>query len=101
MPAGVAQADAPRNAPPGIEPTPQQWAHLFAIRARLSPREAAITETVAVRMPLEMRAQWLAELSMLSVDEAVEAVRSMIPKAPPKPPAARNGAKDRGKEGES
>jgi len=51
----------------------------MAIQARMSPREAAIAKTVALRMTPEMRAQWLAELSMLSVDQAVELVRSMIP----------------------
>jgi hypothetical protein len=99
MPAGTAQSDGPRNAPPGIEPTPEQWAHLFAVRARLSPREVAIVETVILRMAPETRAQWLAELSVLSVDEAAEIVRSMIPKAPPLPPFARNGGKDHGKDG--
>jgi len=39
-------------------------------------------------MPLEVRVQWLTELSALSVDQAVEAVRSMIPKAPTKPQTA-------------
>lgn len=99
MPAGIAQPDGPRNAPPGIEPTPEQWAHMFAIRARLSPREVAIVETVILRMAPETRAQWLAELSALSVDEAAKIVRSMIPKAPPGPLSARNGGKDHGKDG--
>jgi hypothetical protein len=97
---GTAQIGGPRNAPPTIEPTPEQWEHLLAIRARLSPREAAIAETVITRIAPEMRAQWLAELSVISVDQAVEFVRSMIPKVPPKSPAARNAKDDsRGGEG--
>lgn len=88
------QPDSPRNAPPAVEPTPGQWAHLFAIRAQLSPRDAAIAQTVVTRMAPEMRAQWLAELSALSVDEAAEVVRSMIPKPPPKPPRVKNGPRD-------
>jgi hypothetical protein len=85
-----------RNAPPSIEPTPEQWAHLLAIRDRLSPREAAIVDTVVVRMAPEDRAQWLAELSVLSVDHAADVVRSMIPKAPPRPLPARTHGKGSG-----
>jgi hypothetical protein len=48
MPAGAAQIDGPRNAPPTLEPTPEQWAHLFAVRSRLSPRESTIVDTVVV-----------------------------------------------------
>jgi hypothetical protein len=81
----AAQGDAPRNALGTAVPTPQQCAHLRAVLVRLSPRESAITETVVGRMPPEVRVQWLAELSALGVDQAVEAVRSMIPKAPAKP----------------
>jgi hypothetical protein len=77
----TAQTGEPRNAAPTTEPTPEQWEHLFAIRARLSPREAAIAENVISRMAPEMRAQWLAELSVVSIDQAVDFVRSMIPKS--------------------
>jgi hypothetical protein len=79
-PPSTATADAPRNAPPA--PMTEPWAHLRTILARLSPREAAITETVIGRMPLEVRMSWLTELSALGVDQAVEAVRSMIPVKP-------------------
>jgi hypothetical protein len=65
-------------------PTPEQWAHLFAIQAQLSPREAAIAKSVVTRMTPEMRAQWLAELSVLSVDQAADVVRALIAKALPK-----------------
>jgi hypothetical protein len=94
MPTSTARAEGPRNARPGIEPTPEQWAHLFAIRARLSPREVAILETVIVRMPPETRAQWLAELSGLGVAQAAEVVRSMIPKARPAQSGAQGGGGD-------
>jgi len=79
-PVGVAQIEGPRNAPPVVEPTAEQWAHLYAIRAQLTPREASIASTVVVRMAPELRAQWLAQLSALSVEQAAEVVRSMIPK---------------------
>ena len=90
------QTDMPRNALDTLEPTPQQWAQLLAIRASLSPREAAIAQTVVVRMTPEMRAQWLAELSALSVEQAVEVVRSMIPAGVvPKTDAKNRGKADR------
>ena len=94
---GTAPVDGPRNAALPVEPTPEQWSHLLAIRARLSPREAAIAESVVVRMSPEMRAQWLAELSALSVDQAADIVRSMVPKPPRKASPARNDAKNDGK----
>jgi hypothetical protein len=94
-PADTTQLDSPRNALPAGEPTPEQWAHLLAIRAQLSPREAAIAETVVMRMAPEMRVQWLAELSLLGVDGAAEVVRSMIPK----PPHGKNGPKGDSKDG--
>jgi hypothetical protein len=87
-PAGPVPPDSPRNAPPDIEPTPEHWAHFFAIRSRLSPREAAVVDRVVVRMTPEVRAHWIADLSVLGVDQAAEVVRSMIPKAPPKPALA-------------
>jgi len=82
---GATATEAPRNAPPVVDPTPEQWSHLLAIRARLAPKEAAIAELVVTRMSPEMRAQWLAELSVLTVDQAADVVRSMIPKPAPKP----------------
>jgi len=83
-----APTDAIRKAP--LAPTPEQWAHLRAIVARMSAREAAITEAVATRMTPEVRMTWLAELSVLGVDQAVQAVRSMIPKAAPAKPQVAN-----------
>ena len=97
-PAEAAQLDGPRNAAPVVEPTVEQWAHLFAIRARLSPREATIANTVVARMPPELRAQWLAELSALSVDEAAEIVRSLIPKTAPTQARSHKGPRGDGPE---
>ncbi len=75
--------EQPRNA----MVTPEQLTHLLSIRAQLAPREAAIAEAVVTKMTPEMRAQWLTELSALSVEQAVEVVRSMIPKPSPAPSA--------------
>lgn len=79
-------------------PTPEQWVHLLAIREKLSPREAGIAEAVVTRMTPDLRAQWLAELSALSVDQAVEIVRSMIPK-PAGTPASSPGENAPSKDG--
>jgi hypothetical protein len=76
----------PGDAPSAAEAPPEQWAHWLAIRARLSPREVAITDIAVARMTPEMRAQWLAELAVLGVDHAADVVRSIIPEAPPKAP---------------
>ncbi|MCA9678396.1 MAG: hypothetical protein KC464_25445, partial [Myxococcales bacterium] len=75
-PATSAPTESPRNA----QVTPEQLAHLLAIRARLAPREAAIADAVVTRMPPDVQASWLTELSALTVDQAVEVVRAMIPK---------------------
>ncbi|KAB2882578.1 MAG: hypothetical protein F9K40_23405 [Kofleriaceae bacterium] len=60
-------------------PTPEQAAHLMAILHALNPDERAVAKAVVKRMSNEQRAHWLAELSPLTVDQAVELVRSMIP----------------------
>jgi hypothetical protein len=99
--AGLAQPDGPRNASPNLAPTPEQMVHLFAIEERLSPRELAIVKTVILRMSAEMRARWLAELSVLTVDQAVDFVRYMIPKVTPKTPPARSGSPAGGDNGQS
>jgi len=57
-----------------------QMAHLGAIYSRLTQDERRIAELVVRRMPSEVREQWIAELSMLGVDEAVDLVRSLMPK---------------------
>ena len=61
-------------------PTPEQIAHLLAIRALLTQREAAIADEVVVRMSDAVRAQWLAEISAMAVNDAADAVRSIIAK---------------------
>jgi hypothetical protein len=77
---GPTPADVPpgevRNALP--MPTPEQWTHLYMIQTRLSPQETALAERVLTRMSAEMLAQWLAELSTLSVDDAVQKIRSVL-----------------------
>jgi hypothetical protein len=68
-------------------PTPQQWTHLYMIRARLSPKETAVVENAIARMSPYVLAGWLAELSPLSVDDAVRTIRSMISQLrPPRAP---------------
>ena len=61
-------------------PSPGQTAHLLAIYAGLSPAEKRIAQLVVARMTPEVRARWLDELSLLTVDQAVDLVRSMIPR---------------------
>lgn len=60
-------------------PTPVQAAHLMAILHALQPSERTIARAVVHRMNAEQRAHWLGQLSALSVEKAVELVRSMIP----------------------
>src|SRR5262249_43915036 len=82
---GEATPGEMRNAPP--MPTPEQWTHLYMIRARLSPKEAAVTENVITRMSPDVLAGWLTEISKLSVDDAVQKIRSMISQLrPPRAP---------------
>ncbi len=75
----VPEPAAVRNA---ALPTPVQAAHLLAIHARLSPDEKRVSQLVVRRMTPQIRADWLAEVSGLTVDQAVELVRSMIPTRP-------------------
>lgn len=77
----AATTGSPRNAQPS--PTPAQWQHLYEVREGLSPKERAIAENAITRMTPELLAQWLAELSALSVDDAVRMIRSMIAKLRP------------------
>lgn len=56
----------------------QQVAHLTAIRARLTPKEAAIAERVMKQMTPDMLGQWLVALSEQSVDEAVQTIRKTV-----------------------
>lgn len=62
-------------------PTPAQLMHLHAIRAGLSDRERAIAERVITRMDSGLRAQYLAELSGMTVEAATEVIRALITQA--------------------
>ncbi len=77
----AATTGSPRNAQPS--PTPAQWQHLYEVREGLSPKERAIAENAITRMSPDLLAQWLADLSALSVDDAVRMIRSMIAKLRP------------------
>ena len=68
-----------RNAAPPESPTPEQLQHLIAVKAKLAPQEQRVVMTAIPRMEPAARAHWLAELCALSVDEAAEQVRSMLP----------------------
>lgn len=84
MPNAVAPATtdaAPvMNASPIAPPIPtrEQFEHLSAIRARLSPTEQAIAQNTISRMEPQMLADWLAALSAMSVDEATALIRRMV-----------------------
>lgn len=75
-----------RNATAAPTITPEQIQHLLTIQARLTPREQAIANLVRERMGLEQQAQWLGELSAMTVEQALKLVRSMIPKPASKRP---------------
>lgn len=67
-----------RNSIP--RPPPAQTAHLLRVYAQLSPPEKRVAQLVVMRMAPSVRAQWLAELSAITVDEAVDLVRSLMPR---------------------
>jgi hypothetical protein len=74
-------AEAPTDTPPTA--TPEQFAHLFAVRQRLSSKEQALVEHVIKRMPPELLMQYLDRLSTMSTEDATTFVRSLIAKARP------------------
>ncbi len=76
---GSAEA-APHTLP---MPTPQQFAHLFAVRERLSSNEQALVEHVIKRMPPAVLMQYLSTLSAMSSEDATTFVRSLIAQARP------------------
>lgn len=76
VPTLVSPPPVPASALP--MPTPEQLVHLHAIRARLTDRERAIAERVIVRMDPALRAQYLAELSAMSVEKATSVIRDMV-----------------------
>lgn len=73
-------AGATINATPIAPPIPtrEQFAHLKAIRARLSPTERAIAENTISRMDPRMLAEWLAALSAMSIEDATALVQRMV-----------------------
>ncbi len=85
-PVASSPASAEDAAPPAesevrnAAPTGAQVAHLLAVRARLMENEVAVIDESIARMDGPTRAWWLGELSSLSVEQAVERVRSMLPK---------------------
>lgn len=57
---------------------PQQMAHFLAIQSALKPEEAALARQLGTELtPMEMRA-WLADLSALSVPDAVAKIRTLL-----------------------
>ena len=60
--------------------SPAEMDHLLAVYAGLSSDEKRIAQVVVARMAPELRAQWLGELSAMTVEQAVGLVRSMIPR---------------------
>jgi hypothetical protein len=86
VPLGRIGVEAPaRNAGP---PTAAQQVHLLAIYNWLKPDEKKIAELAVRRMSPEERNEWLAELSDMTVTEAVALVRSLIQQSRPKKEAA-------------
>jgi hypothetical protein len=79
-PSPAATTAAPQSAPPAAmaAPTPAQFAHLYAIRERLSPDERAYAEGVIARMSPVTLAQWLCGLSAMSIDDATTAIRTTM-----------------------
>ena len=62
--------------PPAISPA--ALAHFAAIQACLTPEERGLAQAVATELPpAEIRA-WMAQLSELSVDEAVMLIRKTM-----------------------
>jgi hypothetical protein len=94
--AARASASSAAHAPPATEPPAdpllEPWEHWLAIRARLSPHEIAVVDMALGIVKPELQAEWLAGMSVLGVDQAVDLVRSMIPEAPQGPPHAANSA---------
>lgn len=59
-------------------PTPEQMAHLFAIRESLTPTERTLAERVIARMAPEIQAQWLASLATKSTEDAATEIRTVL-----------------------
>src|SRR3569623_1371815 len=78
----VGAAAAELNTAP-IAPPPEQFAHLFAVRERLSAPEQALVEHVIKRMPPDPLMKYLGTLSTLSIDDATTFIRSLIAQSRP------------------
>lgn len=76
-----AESPEPNTTP--TAPTPEQFAHLFAVRERLSASEQALVEHVIKRMPPELLMKYLGTLSTMSIDDATTFIRSLIAQARP------------------
>jgi hypothetical protein len=77
----LASTTSPALVPSSTEPalpTPEQLAHLLAIRESLTPSERTLAERVIARMAPENRAQWLAALATKSVDDATTEIRGVL-----------------------
>ncbi len=70
-----AQAAPIRN----TAPTPAQVAHLMAVQKLLTPQEAAVAQATAAKLSEADRAELLAELETMTVEQAAAFVRSMLP----------------------
>ena len=88
-PAPLAAATAPAPASPTplianaaptttANPTPEQFAHLMTIYQRLSPTERAIAQRAVAQMNLAKRGQWIAALSVKSIDDAITDIRGVL-----------------------
>jgi hypothetical protein len=89
-------AQAPPPTEPPAEPPLEPWEHWLVIRARLSPHEIAVVDMALGIVKPELHAEWLAGMSVLGVDQAVDLVRSMIPEAPQGLPHAANSSRSDG-----
>ena len=76
-------AESPVASTKPVAPTPEQFAHLLAVRERLSPSEQALVEHVIKRMSPELLMQYLGTLSTMSIDDATTFIRSLIAQARP------------------
>jgi hypothetical protein len=74
----VTAAAAPAALPVAPMSLPQQYAHLLEIRARLLPDENAFAQAVIAHMDPAQRAQWIAALSAMSIDDATASIRTTI-----------------------
>jgi len=90
--AGAPSAAQATPTEPPAEPPPEPWEHWLAIRARLSRFEASVVDTTLGVVKPEWHAEWLTAMSVLSIDQAVDLVRSMIHKAPQRPPTTADSA---------